>query len=31
MTPMLIVGGVVGKLSGRGIVFSAFRQLLNGL
>ncbi|MDD2858112.1 MAG: VIT1/CCC1 transporter family protein [Candidatus Nanopelagicales bacterium] len=29
-TALLIVGGVVGKLSGRGIVFSAFRQLLWG-
>jgi VIT1/CCC1 family predicted Fe2+/Mn2+ transporter len=29
-TALLIVGGVVGRLSGRGVVFSAFRQLLWG-
>ncbi|MFA7323022.1 MAG: VIT1/CCC1 transporter family protein [Candidatus Nanopelagicales bacterium] len=27
---LLVVGGIVGKLSGRGIIFSAFRQLLWG-
>jgi VIT1/CCC1 family predicted Fe2+/Mn2+ transporter len=30
MLAMLIVGGVVGRLSGRGVVFSAFRQLAWG-
>jgi VIT1/CCC1 family predicted Fe2+/Mn2+ transporter len=27
---MLVVGGIVGQLSGRGVVFSALRQLLWG-
>ncbi len=27
---MLVVGGIVGRLSGRGVVFSAMRQLLWG-
>ena len=27
---MLLVGGIVGRLSGRGVVFSALRQLLWG-
>jgi len=29
-TALLIVGGIVGRLSGRGVVFSALRQLLWG-
>jgi len=29
-TALVIVGGVVGRLSGRGVVFSAFRQVLWG-
>ena len=29
-TALLVVGGVVGRLSGRGVVFSALRQLLWG-
>lgn len=30
VTSMLVVGGIVGRLSGRGVVFSAMRQLLWG-
>ena len=30
VTSMLIVGGIVGRLSGRGVVFSAMRQLMWG-
>ncbi len=30
VTSMLIVGGIVGRLSGRGVVFSALRQLMWG-
>jgi len=30
LTALVIVGGVVGRLSGRGVVFSAFRQVLWG-
>ena len=29
-TALLIVGGIVGRLSGRGVVFSALRQLMWG-
>jgi VIT1/CCC1 family predicted Fe2+/Mn2+ transporter len=28
---MVVVGGIVGRLSGRGVVFSAMRQLLWGV
>jgi vacuolar iron transporter family protein len=30
VTSMLVVGGIVGRLSGRGVVFSAMRQLMWG-
>jgi VIT1/CCC1 family predicted Fe2+/Mn2+ transporter len=31
MVALLVVGGVVGRLSGRGVVFSALRQLAWGV